>query len=96
MNGYPGCTIYWPALDPKGGKLDQPQRLEHLQLADVAASATFAGFDPDGFGNTEPRYLQELAPRLYRRPPGALTTYGLKMHPWSATTRAAYPWVAAL
>ncbi|MFJ2432944.1 DUF3800 domain-containing protein [Streptomyces anulatus] len=90
------CRIHWPALDPKGGRLDQPKRIELLQAADIAASATFAAFNPDKFGNVEPRYLEELSPRLYRRGCTAVTSYGLKMHPWNGSTKAAYPWVAAL
>jgi len=96
LKGMSGVQIAWNALNPAGGQIDQPSRLEMLQYADIAASATFAAFEPDKFGNTEDRYLRQLAPRLYRRPPGPLTSYGLKMHPWSGTTRAAYPWVAAL
>ncbi|CAL9302945.1 DUF3800 domain-containing protein [Streptomyces sp. SudanB91_2054] len=90
--------IAWGSLDPKGGKIDQPKRVEMLQCADLAASATYAAFNLDRFGNTEPRYLKELAPRLYRRGAGptCLTSYGMKMHPWDANTKAAYPWVAAL
>jgi hypothetical protein len=88
-----GCQIKWAYLQP--GKIDQPERAEELQLADLAASATAAAFEPDQFGNTEPRYLTEMAPRLYRHR-GNLTSYGLKMHPWNATVQAAYPWVQAL
>lgn len=90
------CQIDWNFLDPSGGKLDQPNTLEQLQLADAAASATAAAFNVDDFGNTERRYLVELAPRLYRRGNAPLTSYGLKMHPWRDSTKAAYPWVAAL
>jgi hypothetical protein len=92
----PDCQIVWSALDQHGGRLDQPNRVEYLQLADIAASAIFAAFEPDKFGNTEKRYLEALVPRLYRRGSGALTSYGLKMHPWSESTRSAYPWVADL
>lgn len=88
-----GCNIRWAYLRP--GKIDQPNRVEELQLADLAASATAAAFEPDLYGNTETRYLTELAPRLYRRN-GNLTSYGLKMHPWNATVQAAYPWVQQL
>ena len=93
-----GVNIDWPSLDPAGGRIDQPQRLDGLQLGDLAASATGQAFERDRFGNTEQRYLQEIAPRLYRRGSGTgrLTSYGLKMHPWTETTKAAYPWVAAL
>jgi hypothetical protein len=87
------CQIRWAYIRP--GKIDQPQRVEELQLADLAASATAAAFEPDSFGNTEQRYLRELAPRLYRHN-GNLTSYGMKMHPWNAAVQAAYPWVQAL
>lgn len=96
LRGNPDCKIAWGALDPKGGAIEQPQRNEMIQLADLVASATGAAFNLDDYGNTENRYLCELAPRLYRRGNGLLTSYGLKMHPWSESTRAAYPWVAAL
>lgn len=91
----PDCEIAWSHLDARGGQLDQPSRIEHLQLADLAASATGAAFNKDEFGNTEIRYLQELAVRLYRRN-GNLLSYGLKLHPGRDSTKAAYPWVAAL
>ncbi|MFP5019456.1 DUF3800 domain-containing protein [Pseudonocardia phyllosphaerae] len=89
----PDCRVAWDWLDPHGGRLDQPGNLEYLQLADAVASATFAAFEEDAFGNTERRYLQEMAGRLYRRGHGNLTSYGLKMHPWSETD---YPWVTEL
>ncbi|MGW3488370.1 DUF3800 domain-containing protein [Streptomyces sp. NPDC001054] len=89
-------SIVWAALEAKGGGIDQPERVEMLQCADLAASATFRAFEPDAYGNTEERYLRELAPRLYRRKTGAITSYGMKVHPWITSTKAAYPWVAAL
>ncbi|UQB74702.1 DUF3800 domain-containing protein [Rhodococcus ruber] len=90
------CKIAWDHVNPKGGQIDQPSRVELLQLADIAASATAIAFNPDDNGFTEDRYLRNLLPILYRRNGGALTTYGLKMHPWNNNTKAAYPWVAAL
>jgi len=91
-----GCQIAWKHLDPRGGRIDQPSRVEYLQLADAAASATATAFNSDNYGNTEDRYLRELSPRLYRRGLAPVTSYGLKMHPWNDTTKATYPWVAAL
>ncbi|MEV7088013.1 DUF3800 domain-containing protein [Streptomyces sp. NPDC093085] len=90
------CRIEWTALDPHGGCIDQPKRIEMLQLADIAASATYKAFDKDKFGNTERRYLEHLHPRLYRRGQSALTSYGLKMCPWNETTKVAYPWISDL
>lgn len=91
-------SVKWDHLDPNGGKIHQPQKLELLQFGDLTASACGSAFNTDGYGNTEQRYLKELAPRLYRRGhvDNRLTSYGLKMHPWCADTKAAYPWVAAL
>ena len=96
LRSHPDCQMAWDRPDPAGGKIDQPNRLELLQFADAAASSTATAFEPDRFGNTEQRYLSEFAPRLYRRGNGKLTSYGLKMHPWSDATRAAYPCVATL
>lgn len=98
LRSAPKCNIAWEAVDPRGGRIDQPSRVELLQLADAVASATFTAFEPDAFGNTKDRYLREFASRLWRRGngPNALTSYGLKLHPYSDATRAAYPWVAAL
>ena len=92
----PDCNIIWSALDPRGGRIDQPIRVEGLQLADLVASAVFRAFEPDEYGNTEDRYLRQMSTRLYRRPERPITSYGLKMHPWNENTKAAYPWVAAL
>ncbi len=89
-------NIAWDGIAGPG-QLDQPQRLEELQLADLVASAIGSAFNPDEFGNVETRYVHAMMPRLYRyKPTSAVTSYGLKMHPWNDMTKAAYPWVAAL
>lgn len=89
--------IAWDHLDPSGGLIDQPQRDERLQLADLVTSGTAPAFNPDRFGRTEPRYLELLRPAIYQHSPSSdLTSYGLKIHPWNASTKAAYPWIAAL
>ena len=59
---------------PERGSLSTPGADERLQLADIAASATFQAFEPTK-GFTERRYLTELAPALYRRQ-GNLLLYG--------------------
>lgn len=96
--GKPECTVEWEYVDPKGGSIDQPSRVPGLQVADLAVSSIAQAFEPDRFGNTEQRYLLEIKPRIWARGQSAnrYTAYGLKMHPWSNTTKAAYPWVAAL
>jgi hypothetical protein len=94
LRAMPDCTIAWEHVDPHGGRMEHANGNEYLQLADSAASAIFRAFEPDEFGNIERRYLEEMSANLYRRPGGAVTSYGLKIHPTSA--RAAHPWVAAL
>jgi hypothetical protein len=89
--------IAWGHVDPKGGSIDQPQRDERLQVADLVVSAQASAFNPDRHGRTERRYLEATAPVIYRYSKGSsVASYGLKMHPWTDTTKAAYPWVAAL
>lgn len=57
--------------------------MEVLLTADIAVSATAKAVEPDRYGNTEPRYLENLRPRLYRRPLGNITSYVLKTLPTS-------------
>ncbi len=45
-------------------RFNQPNAVELLQVADIAAAATARAFEADSWGVSEPRYLQELAPRL--------------------------------
>jgi len=91
-------TVAWEYLAEGGGQIDQPNRIEMLQVADLAASATFQAFEPDAFGNTETRYLLEMLPCVwtYGTSSTRYTSYGLKVHPWAETTKAAHPWVATL
>ncbi len=92
LRGQP-TSIEWSVI--RDVRINQPNKLELLQVADIAASATLRAFQPDRLGVTERRYLGEFAQRLYRRPPGAITSYGMKLHPGAAAT-ALYPWVAGL
>lgn len=87
------CWIDWDFLDPRGGRIDQPQTYEPLQLGDLTASAIGEAFDPT---RGERVYLERIAPRFWRGNTDKLTSYGLKLHPYSDATKAAYPWVAAL
>lgn len=92
------CSIDWRYLDPRGAQIDQPKRCEHLQIADFVASGTGCAFEARGGHPPCQDYVRAMLPRVYRgtRGRGEIRRYGLKMHPWSPTTEAAYPWVAAL
>lgn len=90
-------NIDWGYLDDEGGRINTPQRLQELQLADSFISAVGCAFNPDDFGNTEDRYLRELRHCFYRHSPqSSLTSYGLKMHPWNAATKLQYDWLKDL
>jgi hypothetical protein len=97
----PGAApaIKWNHLDPKGGRIEKDTSIEQIQLADLVASGTREAFESNAFGQTEPRYLREMVPRIYPCRRGGrrnLPSYGLKMHPWNDEARAEYPWVAEL
>lgn len=92
------CKISWDHVTPTGGVIDQPHRVPYLQIADMVTSAIGDAFNGNHQGATNTAYLEEIVRYFYRGAgnKGALTSYGLKMHPWRDTTKAAYPWVAAL
>lgn len=90
------CSIEWAHLDPHGGRLDQPRNLEYLQLADLTASATAQAFEPGNHEVTERRYLFEIRPRIYCPSDRAITSYGLKVHPWNERTQDAHSWLMNL
>jgi class 3 adenylate cyclase len=81
---YVGTTeIRWHVFAGHQFRINHPNTVELLQAADSAASALFKAVEADAFGNTEPRYLQELRPKLYRRGSANVTSYGLKVFPTS-------------
>lgn len=80
-----------PAVQFRAGVFDRhpfrisdPTQTVLLQVADAAASALFRAVEPDDYGNTERRYLEHLARKLYRRGDSLTTSYGLKVFPASA------------
>lgn len=73
--------IHWPSFAGHPFRFDQPNNLDLLQVADTSASALWVAIEPDQYGVTEDRYLVELSPKIYRRPSGSVTSYGLKCFP---------------
>jgi hypothetical protein len=74
-------SVHWPSFKDHRFRLNAPNTVEMLQVADICASALFKAVEPDQYGNTEPRYLTELRPIIYRDPRGLVTSYGLKVFP---------------
>ncbi len=87
-------TVRWGAF-AGNPKHDQPSRIRPLQVADLVAGAHSSAFREDAYGDYEPSYLLELAPRIYIREGGRVTSYGLNLigPPDHITT---YPWWPAL
>lgn len=78
-------------------RINSPDKIELLQLADIAASALFAAIEPDRFGNLEPRYFEQLIPRIYRRGARPITSYGLKVFPpEAASASGTLAWLSEL
>ncbi len=78
-------NIHWPSFDGHPFKIGAPDQVGMLRFADTAASSGFRAIEPDEFGNTERRYLTELAPKLYRRGAANVVSYGLKTFPATYT-----------
>lgn len=76
-----GVSIAWPLFQGHPFRIGRPSTVELLQVADTAASAIYHAVEPDDYGNTEPRYLVELRPKIYRRSSAPVTSYGLKTFP---------------
>lgn len=74
-------NIWWPSFEGHPFRIESPGKIENLQLADIAASALFRAIEPDEFGNVEPRYLNEILPKVYRRGAASISSYGLKVFP---------------
>lgn len=73
-------NIHWPVIDIDAVTAADHSRSASLQLADVIASAFAAGFEPDRYGNCEPRYAETLKPVTYNRGKNFLS-YGVKLVP---------------
>lgn len=76
-----GVDIRWHIFENHPFRIDSPKAVELLQIADITASVLFKAIEPDAYGNTERRYLEELRPKLYRRRRARVTSYGLKTFP---------------
>lgn len=76
-------SIDWQSFGGHDFKMLGTKEKPMLQVADITASSVFKAVEPDDYGNTERRYLEEINPKLYRRGNAQLTSYGLKVFPVS-------------
>jgi hypothetical protein len=82
--------IVWDKI--KSTKIDQPNRVKLLQVADIAAGCLYSAVNPDAYGDYEPSYLLELAPRIYIRGGGRVRSYGMNVVGPRGHMEATYPW----
>jgi hypothetical protein len=82
--------VRWAAL-PGALRFGTPADTPGLQLADLAAGCLSAALKPDPFGDHEPAYLLTLAPRIYVRGGGRVSSYGMNVI-GPAGAMDAYPW----
>lgn len=78
-------NIHWQSFAGHPFRINYPDKVHLLQVADCSASALYKAVEEDQYGITETRYLQELQPALYRHGASAITSYGLKVFPTSVT-----------
>lgn len=72
--------IHWPVIDINGIEAQSHSASAGLQLADTAASAVAAAFEPDRYDHTEYRYLETIRRSIYHRR-GNYFSYGMKFFP---------------
>lgn len=83
--------IRWHTIRSGRIRINQPNRVRPLQIADLAAGAIGSALRQDSFGDYEMAYLRELLPRLYIRRGGNVTSYGMNIiAPQGAMN--VYPW----
>jgi hypothetical protein len=76
-------SIHWPSFAGHPFRINYPEKVQLLQVADCSASAFYKAVEEDQYGITERRYLEELRPKLYRYGTSPVTSYGLKVFPSS-------------
>jgi hypothetical protein len=83
-------TIAWKHLDLAKSKAINSDQDSGLQIADCVASCHYHAVAVDKWGNNEPRYFQQLLPKVYKKNDSVLK-YGLKVFPALETIKPSYP-----
>jgi hypothetical protein len=84
-----GSQIRWNSI--RSYKIDQPNRVRLLQLADLVAGCVYAAVRADEFGDHEPAYLLTIAPLVYVRGKAKVTSYGFNII-GTPNCMNVYPW----
>ena len=78
LKGNAAVEIDWNVIDPARIRAVNHDQLAGLQLVDEVATGTLHAVRLSSYGETEPRYLECMAPSLYRHKTKVLG-YGLKL-----------------
>lgn len=62
----PMRSVDWSVLNPEDIKVENHSKRAGLQLADVVTSATYAGLEPNLYGDVETRYARSFARRFLK------------------------------
>ncbi|WP_299144057.1 DUF3800 domain-containing protein [uncultured Tateyamaria sp.] len=62
----PVRSVDWSVLNPEDIKVENHSKRAGLQLADVVTSATYAGLEPNLYGDVETRYARSFARRFLK------------------------------
>lgn len=62
----PVRSVDWSVLNPEDIKVENHSKRAGLQLADLVTSATYAGLEPNLYGDVETRYARVFAPRFLK------------------------------
>ena len=76
----PVRSVDWSVLNPEDIKVENHSKRAGLQLADIATSATYAGLEPNLYGDVEARYAVAFANRFLKES-GAIEHFGLTIVP---------------
>lgn len=84
----PMRSVDWSVLNPEDIKVENHSKRAGLQLADVVTSATYAGLEPNLYGDVETRYASSLA-RRFLKESRSIANCGVTIMPKSSSQKEA-------
>ena len=82
----PVRSIDWSVLNPEDIKVENHSKRAGLQLADVVTSATYAGLEPNLYGDVETRYARSVA-RRFLKESNSIANCGVTVVPKRSTQK---------
>lgn len=82
----PVRSIDWSVLNPEDIKVENHSKRAGLQLADVVTSATYAGLEPNLYGDVETKYTR-LFSRRFLKENNAISNCGVTIVPKSSARK---------